>query len=168
MQGIVIREAKAIDAEALIALKKSYIRGTTTIPLYEDEYTNTIADESALIARFQASPNSVLLVAEHDGRLIGNLDITGSPRRKLAHTAMLGMGVATHWQNKKVGSLLMEAAVKWALNGTPLKLIWLELYSINYAGRRLYEKFGFSECGTVKDFFQEEVVCDKISMVKYL
>jgi len=168
MQGIVIREAVGHDAEALIALKKSYISGSTTIPLYEDEYTNTVADEAALIERFQVSPNSVLLVAEHGGRLIGNLDLYGSPRRKLAHTAMLGMGIATHWQNKKVGSLLMEAAVKWALDDTPLKLIWLELYSINVPGRRLYEKFGFTGCGTVKDFFQEDVVCDKISMVKYL
>jgi RimJ/RimL family protein N-acetyltransferase len=168
MNGIIIREAVANDAEALIALKKSYIQGTTTIPLYEDEYLNTVADEAALIERLHASANCVLLVAEHDGQLIGNLDIHGSPRRKLAHTAMLGMGVATDWQNKKVGSLLMEGAIKWALNDTPVKLIWLEVYSINEGGKRLYEKFGFAECGTVKDFFREDVVCDKISMVKYL
>jgi RimJ/RimL family protein N-acetyltransferase len=168
MHGIIIREAVANDAEALITLKKSYIRDSTTIPLYEDEYANTIADEAALIERLHNSPNSVLLVAEWDGQLIGNLDLNGSPRRKLAHTTMLGMGIAPEWQNKEVGSLLMEAAIKWALNDTPVKLIWLELYSINLGGKRLYEKFGFTECGTMRDFFREDVVCDKISMVKYL
>lgn len=168
MQDIVIREAVAEDAETLIALKKSYIRGTTTIPLFEDEYTNTVIEERELIARLHSSPNSLLLVAEHNGMLIGNLDLIGSPRRKLLHTTYLGMGIAHLWQGKGIGSLLMQNALKWAAEKSPVEIIMLELYSINIAGKKLYEKHGFKECGVIENFFREGVVCEKISMVKYV
>jgi len=165
---IVIREARPEDAAALLALKRSYIEGTTTIPLYTDEYKNDAAQEQQLIERYLAETNSVLLVAEKDGELIGNLDLTGNQRRKLHHTAMLGMGVANDWQGKGVGSLLMKAALEWAATNTILKIIWLEVYSTNMAGIRLYEKFGFEQCGLMKGFFADAIAIDKISMVYYI
>lgn len=94
---IVVRTASETDAENLIALKRSYIKDTHSIPLYEDEYKNTPQQETGLIKRYHSEQNSVLLVAEHNNVLIGNLDITGNQRRKLFHTGMIGMGIANAW-----------------------------------------------------------------------
>lgn len=165
---IVIRHATLKDAAALIHLKKGYIKETTSIPLYVYEYTNTIVQEQEWIDKFIMQDNCALFVAEHNGALIGNLDLTGSPRQKLAHTAMLGMGVAWNWQNKKIGTLLMEAAMDWAAKNSIVSIVWLEVYSTNTGGRKLYQNFGFEECGIMKNFFNEEVSADKISMIKYL
>jgi RimJ/RimL family protein N-acetyltransferase len=166
--GIVIREAQPDDAAALLALKQSYIEGTTSIPLYLDEYKNTAGQEEQLIKRYLAEANSVLFVAENNGQLIGNLDLTGNQRRKLYHTAMLGMGVAYKWQGKGVGTLLMDAALQWAAENASLSIIWLEVYSTNIAGIKLYEKFRFERCGLMKAFFAEATPADKISMIHYL
>ncbi len=164
---IIVRNTIEEDAPALIALKKGYIKGTTTIPLYEDEYRNTSIQEAELITRYYNEQNSILLVAECEGELIGNIDITGNQRRKLFHTAMLGMGIAYDWQNKGIGSCLMESALN-AMNETPVSIVWLEAYSTNIGGLKLYEKFGFEQCGVIKNFFNENTPIDKITMVKYI
>jgi len=165
---ITVRQATLKDAAGLIDLKKGYINETTSIPLYVYEYTNSEAQEQEWIDKFIMQDNSALFVAEYDGILTGNLDLTGSPRQKLAHTAMLGMGVAWNWQNKKVGTLLMEAAMDWAIKNSLLDIVWLEVYATNDAGRRLYRNFGFEECGIIRNFFKEDAPIDKITMVKYL
>jgi len=165
---IIIREANEDDALNLIELKRSYIKDTTSIPIYEFEYTNDIQTEKNLINKYLSETNSLLLVAEHRNKFIGNIDLSGNQRKKLFHTGMIGMGIAYDWQNKKIGSLLMEGIVKWATDKSSLRIIWLEVYSTNKGGMKLYEKFGFEQCGLIKDFFEEENPADKITMVKYL
>ena len=164
---IIVRTANEADAENLLALKLGYIKGSLSIPMFEDEYKNTPQQEAKLIKRYLNEENSLLLVAEHNNELIGNLDITGNQRRKLFHTGMIGMGIANAWQNRKIGSMLMQEALNIART-TPLQILWLEVYSTNTAGIRLYEKYGFEECGRMNNFFREENTADKITMVKYL
>lgn len=163
-----VREANTDDAEALLKLKKSYIKNTTSIPLYEHEYRNTIKEEAELIKRYKQQENSLLLVAEHNKQLIGNIDLTGNQREKIFHTATIGMGIANSWQNLGVGSCLMDTLLKVVVNSLSVNIIWLEVYSTNISGIKLYQKFGFEECGTIKNFFKEEHIADKITMVKYI
>lgn len=164
-----VRTADDNDAAALLALKKSYLINCPTIPLYDYEYNNTIDQEAELINNYNKSENSILLVAEYDGNLIGNIDITGNKRKKLYHTAMLGMGIATNWQGKGIGTCLMDGALT-ALNRTVVSILWLEVYATNTAGLQLYEKSGFKVCGVIKNFFNEdgEETIDKVTMVKYI
>lgn len=61
----------------------------------------------------------------------------------------------------------MQEALEWAA-ASPLKILWLEVYSTNLAGIKLYEKYGFEKCGLMKDFFREEIKTDKITMIKYI
>lgn len=167
-EQITVRMAEADDAANLLSLKKSYIANTRTIPLFEDEYKNDAIQEKDLIMRYHNEANSLLLVAEYNGGLIGNIDLTGSQRRKLFHTAMVGMGIRAEWQNKKIGSFLMESAIAWANNKSSLSILWLDVYSTNFPGIRLYGKFGFKQCGIMKNFIKENVPVDKITMIKYL
>ncbi len=162
---ITIRQPLSAEAEALMELKRSYIKDTTTIPLFLEEYPIEIEKEAELIRTFDESHNSLLLVAEHKGMLIGNIDLTGSPRSKIAHTAMLGMGVKNEWHNKGLGRALIETALEWAKNESPLKLIWLDVYASNKGAIHLYKSTGFQVSGIVKGFFQEgEKFIDKIQM----
>lgn len=165
---IIIREAGMDDALSLIELKKSYIKDTTSIPMYEFEYKNDIQMEKEWINKFITEQNSLLLVAEHNNKLIGNIDLHGSQRKKLYHTGMIGMGIAYEWRNCKVGSFLMEIMLDWAVKKSPLDIIWLEVYSTNKSGVKLYDKFGFEQCGRIKNFFEKENPADKITMVKHI
>src|SRR5688572_1619512 len=85
---VIIREATEDDALKLIELKKSYIKNTISIPLYEFEYKNNIQMEKDWINKFSTEANSLLLVAENDNKLIGNIDLNGNQRKKLFHTGM--------------------------------------------------------------------------------
>ena len=81
--SIKIRIPALEEAQRLIDLKRSYIKNTTTIPMNLDEYTNNEKNELSLITEFIKSQNSILLVAEFNHELIGNIDLTGSKRTKM-------------------------------------------------------------------------------------
>ncbi len=164
---IIIRQAEENDAVNLLALKLSYLRDTNSIPLYEHEYKNDVQTEMDFILRYISEANSILLVAEHSNNLIGNIDLTGSQRKKLYHTGMVGMGIAYKWHSHGIGSMLLQEVMKWAREASPLTIVWLEVYSTNIAGRKLYEKCGFETCGHIKNFFMDNQA-DKITMVNYL
>lgn len=147
--------ATAEDAANLLALKRDYLKDCSTVPLYLDEYQNTESDERDLILRLNSEENSFLLVAEHDGQLIGNTDLNGNKRRKLFHTAMIGMGIAKGWQGQGIGAALMSEITQCAIANSHLSIVWLEVYASNPAGICIYEKAGFKECGRIPNFFHE-------------
>lgn len=164
-KSIIIQSPDVSEAQTLIDLKLSYLKNSLTIPMNPSEYSSDRADEEALIKRYNLSPNSTLLAAYSDGEMIGNLDITGNPRERMAHTAMLGMGISNEWQNRGIGSLLMEQALEFCKNNSRLEIIWLDVYASNKAGLGLYKKMRFTISGTIPKFFKHEnAYYDKIQM----
>jgi len=163
--SIVIKAPSIEEAGKLIALKRDYIMNTTTIPMVLDEYPNDPEKEKTLISKYNSSKNSVLLVAEFENKLIGNIDITGNQRTKMFHTAMLGMGIKEAWRNKGLGRALIESALLWTKNHSNLEIVWLNVYSSNELGLNLYLNTGFNICGKLEGFFKEEEgYKDKIQM----
>jgi len=163
--SIKLRIPQLEEAQKLGNLKRSYIKNTTTIPLELEEYPNDIEHESNLIAQYIKSPNSLLLVAEFDNELIGNIDLTGSKRSKMFHTAIIGMGIKEKWRNQGLGRILIESVIDWAKKYSAIELIWLEVYASNELGINLYNNTGFKVSGRIDDFFKEEDgYKDKIQM----
>lgn len=167
--NITVRAGRMTDADALLQLKLGYIRNTTTIPLFEDEYKNSFINEETKIQKYIEEKNSHLLVAEYEGELIGNIDLKGSQRRKLFHTAMIGMGLSYEWQGLGIGTILLKEMTKFAIENEYLEILQLDVYDTNLAGKRLYINLGFEECGRIKGFFKEgDKQIDNVQMVKYL
>lgn len=168
-QIITVRNPRIDEAQQLLDLKRAYIKSTQTIPLTIDEYPNDSAHEEKLISEYNESQTSLLLIADYGGELIGNIDITASPRLKMAHTAMLGMGIKETWRNKGLGRALIESAIIWAKKKSTLELIWLDVYASNDLGYNLYINTGFKVSGRIKNFFKEaEENIDKIQMYQHL
>ena len=166
---ITIRLANEQDAAALLEMKLEYLKDTKTIPLFQKEYPNELAFEKQLIQRLETEKNSVLFVAEHEGMLVGNIDLNGNQRLKLFHTGVIGMGIRSEWRGMGIGSALLEAVVKWSESNPYINLLWLEVYDSNEAGKALYNKIGFEECGRMQNFFCEDnEFIDKITMVRHL
>jgi RimJ/RimL family protein N-acetyltransferase len=166
---VTIRMANLNDATPLLAMKLDYIKDSKTIPLFLNEYPNDIKLETQLVMRYVNEKNSVLLVAECQGNLIGNIDLNGNQRLKLFHTGVIGMGICESWRGQGIGTELMKAVINWSQNNTFLKLLWLDVYDSNIAGKALYNKMGFNECGRITNFFhQDNKSIDKITMVRHL
>lgn len=151
-----VRVAVEDDAQKLVDLKRSYIKGTTTIPMNLEDYPIDLKKEWRIINEYLTSPNSVLLVTEYNNELIGNIDLTGSKRAKMFHTGMIGMGIKTKWRNLGLGGLLIKAVIEWAKKHSAIELIWLDVYASNELGYNLYKNTGFKVSGIIKDFFKDE------------
>lgn len=153
---VLIREASTDDIENLFSCIRSYIPESDFIPKLPEEITLTPQKEEEWIKSFLQKDNSLLLVAEHEGQIIGNIDLTGSSRKIMEHTAVIGMGMLKEWRNTGLGTQLMQAAIAWAKENPILELLWLQVYTQNSLGVSLYRKMGFTENGIIKDYFKRD------------
>lgn len=160
-----IREATPEDAENLLHCIKTYIPQSEYIPKHPQEITLTLKGEEDWINSFLQKENSMLLVAEHEDRLIGNIDLTGSSRKIMEHTAMIGLGMLKEWRNTGLGTRLMQTTLQWARQNPTLELLWLQVYTQNKAAVRLYSNMGFTESGIIKNYFKcDGVYYDNLTM----
>ena len=153
---VLIRQATILDAENLLNCIKQYVPQSDYIPKYEHEIKLTMKQEEDWISSFITNDNSLLLVAEFDNLIIGNIDLTGSRREIMAHTAVIGMGMLEEWQNIGLGTMLLSSIIDWAKQNPILELIWLQVYTANVLGMNLYNKMGFQENGVLKNFFKQD------------
>lgn len=151
---VLIRQAEAHDAKQLLNCIKTYIPESAYIPKFEHEITLTLDQEKDWINSFITNDNSLLLVAEYENNIIGNIDLTGSRREAMKHTAVIGMGMIKEFRNSGLGTALLSSIAEWSKENPILELIWLQVYTENELGLNLYKKIGFKENGIIKNFFK--------------
>lgn len=170
MSSITVREATPSDAAALLAhLKALAAEPGINIPLAPDELTTTLEQEKALLADISASERAIMLVAEADGGIVGELSLRAiSPRRAVRHVATLGMSVRADWRRKGVGRALLTDALAWAPSAG-IKRVELYVYARNAPAIALYEDLGFVVEGRRKGFIREgDAYLDDLVMAKLL
>ena len=158
---MVIRAAGPDDATAIASLHNlpGYRFGTLRTPFH------SVAE----IRRHLESPTAgaYRLIAEHDGRTIGDIGLTpaGNPRRR--HVATIGMGVHDEFAGRGVGSALMKAVLDIADNWLDLRRVELTVFSDNEPAIRLYERHGFVTEGCLKQFaFRDGHYVDAFTMAR--
>jgi RimJ/RimL family protein N-acetyltransferase len=153
--SINIREATPDDAEQILTLTQGVLaEPNIDVPFAPEEYHFTIDEARKLIASYAASDNSLLLIAETDGEIMGILRCVGGNYHSTRHAVELGSTVRRDWRGKGVGSALLERAIAWAKGATIVKRIEVHVYARDTGARRLYEKFGF-----VVEGKRQRVVC---------
>ena len=92
---------------------------------------------------------AILLVAEVDGRIVGQLDM------ELARygVADLGMLVAPGWRGQGLGTALLRAGIAWA-RGAGAHKVALQVWPHNQAAIALYEKLGFQREGLLRRHYR--------------
>jgi RimJ/RimL family protein N-acetyltransferase len=162
---VTIRQANSDDAEKLLNCIKTYVPQSDYIPKLEQEIKLTIEQTKEWINSFLTNENSVLLIAEYENEIIGNIDLTGNRRKIMEHTAVIGMGMLKEWRNSGLGTALLKVAIEWAKENPTLELLWLQVYTDNKLGLGLYRKMGFEENGIMKNFFKhDEKYFDNLTM----
>jgi len=165
----IVRAPQITEAKAVLDLKRSYLKNTSTLPLTLEEYPDDVEKETSLIKEYEKSENGIFLIAEVDGVFVGNIDLTGSKRSKMDHTGMLGMGISELWRNQGLGKVLIQSVIDWATENSKIQIIWLDVYATNEIAYSLYQKMGFELSGTINGFFREgDVYIDKIQMYRRL
>ncbi len=148
---LTIRRANIADAEEIRSVVKEYVEESEFIPYADNEFNPSLEDEKKWIQSFDAA-NSLLLLAEINGKIIGNISVNGMSRKMMSHTACIGIGMLKQYRGLGIGSKLFENALQWAKENALIEILWLETYSTNKAGMNLYKKYGFTEIGRHPDF----------------
>jgi len=141
--AITIRRAVPDDADAFAAAfsEEDIYSGTLQLPYPSRELWRK------RITEFPDGDH--LLVAEVDGRVVGNAGLHRagtSPRR--AHVMNLGLTVHPDWQGRGVGRALLQALADLADKWLPVMRIELTVYTDNERAIALYRGFGFEIEGT--------------------
>jgi RimJ/RimL family protein N-acetyltransferase len=145
---ITVRSAKPEDAARVLVCAREVFQTSPFVLTSPGEFNFTEEQERELIQKFQDHPRQVMLIAEHGDRVIGILALTqNTAKRKMRHSVLLGMSVLLAFRGRRVGTALMHVAIEWAMNHPELKLVTLDVYVANKAGRALYERFGFKTTG---------------------
>ncbi len=158
---------KMDDFDNLIHTITTYVSSSPFIPINEDEFVLDLESKKSWVQSLMDEDNSVLIVAKHEGQIIGNIDLNGNASELMRHTASLGIGMLSNWRGLGLGSALFDMALEWASHNPILELVWLESFESNHRGVNLYKKKGFKISGKIRNFFKvENSYCDKILMTK--
>lgn len=141
---MIIREAVGADAAAAIEhVQRLAEEPGINILLAPGEFALTVEQEETFIEEAAAADNSLFLVAERDGKLVGVLTCMGGKRQGNRHVTNLGISVAAAHRAQGIGTALLERAVEWARANPIVRRVELHVFARNAAARRLYERAGF-------------------------
>jgi RimJ/RimL family protein N-acetyltransferase len=142
-----LRAATEGDAAALIALMAAETAERVYGVMEPDEINRDEAKERLRIQRFTRDPNSLLLVAEAEGAVVGSLDFATPPLRRLRHAGRLGLSVASTWRGQGIGRLLLATLLEWARAHPTIEKVTLGVLATNTRAIHLYQALGFVEEG---------------------
>ena len=112
------------------------------------------------------SPDDVHIVAEAEGRIIGDAGLHRGKGRR-AHTASIGMGVHDDFAGRGVGTALLAALIDTADNWLDLKRLELTVWTDNAPALALYRKFGFVEEGVMRAYaYRDGAYVDALAMAR--
>ncbi|GAO91717.1 GNAT family acetyltransferase [Pseudomonas syringae pv. actinidiae] len=114
-----------------------------------------------------STERQVKLVALNGGEVIGSISLEQYSRSRQSHVGSFGMGVASAWQGKGVGSKLLAAVLDVADNWMNLHRVELTVYADNEAAQGLYRKFGFEVEGRLRNYaVRDGAFVDALSMAR--
>jgi RimJ/RimL family protein N-acetyltransferase len=150
--NLTIRNAQPIDARQIIDyVNKVISEPDSNLEMSPGEFLHSTEQEEKILAEFLESENSIYLVAEIEGKIIGTLTCHGSSRKASRHSVEISMSVDSDWRGKKVGSALMQSALNWARHNEMVKRLDLVVFERNKTAIQLYEKFGFEKEGLLRN-----------------
>ena len=142
--GVEIREAVIDDA---VALREYAAR------LFSEELPGifrrpfpTLEEEREFVAAYVTPANSVLLIAQADGRVVGLGGLRGRAHPQEAHVGHAQLSVDRDYRGRGIGTLLLGQLFAWA-GAHGLSRVEIQVLSNNPGAIRLYERVGFVRDG---------------------
>ncbi|MEG1523816.1 MAG: GNAT family N-acetyltransferase [Clostridia bacterium] len=86
-----------------------------------------------------------------DGKLVTVFDIRPRLRQRQAHTAIVSLVVRKPYWHLGIGSAAMRTMVDFARSSGMFKHLHLDVRADNARAIALYKRFGFVQCGRLKD-----------------
>jgi RimJ/RimL family protein N-acetyltransferase len=158
-----LRPARPTDAgtlSRLFAAVRAEGRWLVTPPSAVSE-----PSEAFFIGEMIRGGDGLVLVAEADGEVVGNVLVSVDRNVVSAHIGTLSICVADEWRDVGIGSALVRAAVDWARERGLLKVA-LGVFPDNERAIAVYERAGFVREGLRRRQYRGpgEVLRDELLM----
>lgn len=152
-QKIVIRKADKSDARVLIGYL-SIIGGESDFLTFGlGEFGRTVKQEEEFIENTLIKNNNLFIIAEINGKVVGNLNFSGGSRERNVHVGEFGVSVLKEYWGKAIGKELINYLIGWSKNSKIIRKINLRVRTDNERGIYLYKKLGFLKEGILKRDF---------------
>ena len=143
----VLRNATGADAQGVLDNFIRNHRQTDFLTTYLDEITFTVEGEAKYLQAKSDSPNEVELVAEVEGRIVGQAGIESLGKTdKVKHRADFGISIDETYWGLGIGRALTRACIELAKQAGYVQLE-LQAVADNAHALALYESEGFTEYG---------------------
>lgn len=164
-QEIIIRSAKVEDAQRIIEYVNTIPAQSEFLTFGVGEFNVTLEREEAIIMDSLIGDNKLFIIAEIDGRIVGNLNFNGGHRSRTWHTGEFGVSVLKEYWGMGVGRELINYMLEWAKKGGVVTKINLRVREDNLRAQRLYENLGFKREGVItRDFLVNGKYYSSIAM----
>lgn len=149
MMNTTIRKATIEDALAIVTAQKEIAK----TPGYFCSQPSELSKQNVIktIKSLAESAKGIYLVAENDGEIVGHAFLEPLHLKSVCHVAELSICVHSGWQEKGIGTALMEELIAWAKQSTMIEKIELNVRVSNNRAIALYKKMGFVEEGRLKN-----------------
>ena len=139
-----IRRPTSDDAPAVLADTRQVGAESDFLSFGGEGPPMTEAEERIFLAGLASSDNALVIVAEWNGEMVGNLSFRGGNRARTRHVGEFGITVARVCQGVGLGRRLMDVFLAWARDGGIVRKINLLVRTDNTRAIALYESLGFA------------------------
>jgi RimJ/RimL family protein N-acetyltransferase len=165
-----IREPTSADAKAMMRYINSVIREKKS-GIIMDRPVTLKQEEEWLKARLEEirKRTTVILVAEVDGKIVGNCHVSRHPWKE-KHRAAIGIALVREARGKGIGQVLMKETMELsAKRMAGLESFDLSVLEYNDRAQALYRSLGFFEVGCIPRSMKEgEEYSDEKIMVRFI
>lgn len=142
-----IREATSADAASVIDMIKGIISEAEFTLTQIDEFKRTEERQKILLEKYHQFEGSIYLVAEKNGKLIGDAAFENGRRNRNKHQGEFALGVIPSFRKMGVANALLETLMEWAVEHPLIRKVKLRVAVQNYNAIHLYRNLGFMEEG---------------------
>lgn len=164
-EKIIIRKANKSDAKALIEYLNVIGGESDFLTFGIGQFGRNTEWEEDFIENALKKQNALFIIAEVNGKVVGNLNFSGGLRQRTAHVGEFGVSILKEYWGNGIGEELIKYLISWSKSSGIIRKINLRVRTDNIRGINLYKKLGFLEEGIVKrDFLINEEFYDSLLM----
>ena len=167
---LIVRNADEKDVCEFTVFTNKLFKETNNFARGKEDEEVTEEMQSNYIMQHKLSKNSILLVAELNGKIVGHAHLAQkSSKIRMRHRSEFGIGILKEFWGMGIGKILMQEIISFA-NVCNYEQIELVVIDSNERAKNLYSNFGFEQFGIYKNTFKykDNTYDDGVFMIKFL
>lgn len=164
-EKVIIRKANTSDAKALIKYLNIIGGESDFLTFGMGQFGRSVEQEEDFIENALGKENVLFIIAEVNGKVVGNLNFSGGLRQRTVHVGQFGVSILKEYWGNGIGEELIKYLISWSKSSGIIRKINLRVRIDNTRGIKLYKKLGFLEEGIAKrDFLINDEFYDSLLM----